>query len=100
MVSKKNPPIPVPLWEDADAYAIQALERGEANPEQQKRALRWIVEEACQTYGFSMTPDIDRLSAIFDGRRFSGLQIVKLIKINMSKVKEVRAKKAEKTDKT
>lgn len=79
----KKAPVPVPKFEDADAYAIQALERGQASPEQQKRALRWIVECACLTYDFCDKPESERLAAIFDGRRFAGLQIVKLIKINM-----------------
>jgi hypothetical protein len=94
-MSKKEAPISIPLWEDADAYAIQALERGEATPEQQKRAITWIVNEACQTYGFCMTPENDRLSAIFDGRRFAGLQIVKLVKINLSILKENRRQAEE-----
>lgn len=84
---RKRGPIPVPRWEDADVYAIQALERGEAAPEQQKRALAWIINNACETYGFCDKPDVDRLAAIFDGRRFAGTQIVKLMKINMAFVK-------------
>lgn len=83
----KIAPIPVPKWEKADAYAIQALERGEATPDQQRRALAWIVNSACQTYDFCDKPESDRLSAIFDGRRFAGLQVVKLIKINLSLLK-------------
>jgi len=89
-MDKKNPPVPPAPWEDPDVYAIQALERGEATPDQQKRALFWIVNNACQTYDFCSQPESDRLSAIFDGRRFAGLQIVKLIKINMSLFKEKR----------
>lgn len=84
MPVRKNAPVPIPKFEDADAYAIQALERGQASPEQQKRALRWIIDCACLTYDFCDKPDSDRLAAIFDGRRFAGLQIVKLIKINMA----------------
>lgn len=84
---KKSPPIPIPKWENADAYAMQALERGEATPEQQKRALAWIIYGACATYDFCDKPDIERLAAIFDGRRFAGLQVVKLIKINMASIK-------------
>lgn len=81
-------PITVPDWNKADAAAIQAVERGDASPEQQKRALAWIVNRACVTYDFCDQPENERLSAIFDGRRFAGLQIVKLIKLNLSKMKE------------
>lgn len=87
-VNKKNAPIPTAQWEKADAYAIQALEKGEATAEQQKRALSWIVNNACLTYDFCNKPDQERLAAIFDGRRFAGLQIVRLIKFNLSKLKE------------
>lgn len=84
----RRAPIPVPKWELPDAYAMQALERGAATPEQQKRALAWIVNSACATYDFCDKPENERLSAIFDGRRFAGLQIVKLIKINLAKLKK------------
>ena len=84
IVQRKKGPVPTATFEDADAYAIQALERGMATPEQQKRALKWIVEKACLTYDFCDNPDIERCAAIFDGRRFAGLQIVRLIKINMA----------------
>lgn len=86
-MASKRAPIPVPPWEKADAYALQALERGEATPEQQQRALKWIVEKACATYDFCDQPDVERLSAIFDGRRFSGTQIVKLVNLNLSLLK-------------
>lgn len=88
VTARRRGPIPVPPWDNADAYAIQALERGEATPEQQQRALRWIVDRACGTYDFPDKPDHDRLCAIFDGRRFAGLQIVKLIKINLALMKK------------
>lgn len=80
----KKAPIPVPKWDKADAYALQALEKGTATPDQQQRALMWIVNQACATYDFCDNPESDRLSAVFDGRRFAGLQIVKLIKLNVS----------------
>lgn len=85
----KKAPIPIPRWEKADAAALQALERGEANSDQQKRALSWIINNACMTYDFCDKPDNERLSAIFDGRRFAGIQIVKLIKINLSLMKKL-----------
>ena len=87
-MADKRAPIPVPPWEDADAYAIQALNAGKATPEQQMRAMKWIIYGACATYDFCTNPESDRLSAIFDGRRFAGLQIVKLATINMEDVKK------------
>lgn len=83
----KKGPISPPKWVKADAVALQALERGTATSEQQIRALKWIVNNACATYDFCDRPESDRLSAIFDGRRFAGLQIVKLIYLNVSTIK-------------
>ena len=73
-----------PDWELADASAIQALERGEATPEQQKRALKWIVETASSTYDLSYRPESERDTAFAEGRRFVGLNIVKLLKLQLS----------------
>jgi len=68
-------------WELADATAIQACFRGEANPEQQKRAMQWIIENAAGTYDLEYRTD-ERDHAFVSGRRFVGLQVVKLQAIN------------------
>lgn len=88
VTTKKKPPVPIPAFKKADAVAIQALEKGTATPDQQKRALYWIVNSACLTYDFCDKPENERLAALFDGRRFAGLQIVKLIKINPAAISE------------
>ena len=82
---KKPPPgapwAPV-AYEGADVGAIQALNRGDATPEQQRRALRYIVEVVAGTYDQSFRPDSERDTAFAEGRRFVGLTLVKLSKIN------------------
>jgi hypothetical protein len=85
---KKKAPVPIPYFKKADAAAIQALERGNASEAQQKRALAWIVNSACLTYDFCDKPESERLAAVFDGRRFAGLQIVKLLKVNLAALSE------------
>ena len=78
--------IPAP-WELADASAIQAMANGTANPEQQKRALKWIIEAAAGTYEMSYRPggeDGRRDTDFAEGRRMVGNQIVKLIKANLA----------------
>lgn len=73
-----------PAYEDADATALQALARGTANPDQQKRVLDWIVTKACGTYDFPYRPGgEDRDTNIALGRMFVGQQIVKLLKIKI-----------------
>lgn len=74
-----------PEWEIGDAGAVQALARGEATPEQQVRAIVFLVERLCATYDLEFHPAGDRASAFAGGRRFVGLQIVKLTKLNLAK---------------
>jgi len=64
--------------------AVQALEKGEATPDQQKRFLTWLVNEACMTYAMTYQPEGDRQSAFAEGRRHVGRQVVKLLKLNPS----------------
>lgn len=84
-VAARSPWLPVE-WADADVAAIQALGRGEANPDQQKRALDWIIQKAAGTYDISFRPggaDGERETCFAEGRRFVGNQIVKALKISL-----------------
>lgn len=90
MTAKKfvEPPAIAPAhWELPDISAMQALERGEASPDQQKRALTWIVNNVCGTYDADYRVD-ERDHAFVSGRRFVGLQIVKLLKLSIGKLKK------------
>ena len=73
-------------YEKADAKAIQQLADGTASPEQQQRALKWIINNACGTYDLTYHPTGDRDTCFAEGRRFVGLQIVKMLKISLSKL--------------
>lgn len=72
-----------PPYELADITAMQALSRGDANADQQKRALKWLIENVADTYGFQYRKD-PHDHAFGAGRRWVGQQIVKAIKINVS----------------
>ena len=89
-MAQKPPPgaawAPAP-YDPADIGAIQALGRGEAQPHQQTRALKWIVEAVCGTYDQSFRPDSERETAFAEGRRFVGLTLVKATKMDISKLK-------------
>lgn len=78
-----------PPWDLPDASALQALLRGDANEQQQKRALDWIIKSACGTYDLDYRPDA-REHAFVSGRRFVGLEIVKLLHINIGKLRTVK----------
>jgi hypothetical protein len=83
VASKKSIAWYPPAYEEADATALKALQFGEANPDQQKRALKWIIENAANTYDLSFRPGGEegrRNTDFAEGRRFVGLEIVKLLK--------------------
>ena len=70
-------------WTPADIYAIQACIAGTATPEQQQRAIAWIVYNAAATDDVEYRPDA-RDHAFSSGRRFVGLQIRKLMVLKAS----------------
>lgn len=67
----------------AEVAAIQALHRGEATDAQQKLALKWLIENAALTYDLEYRTD-PRDHAFCSGRRFVGLQVVKMLKLNLT----------------
>ena len=73
-------------WEPADVVAVNALNAGTADPEQQKRALRWIIEVCAGAYEFHYHPS-ERDTAFALGRGFVGQQIVKLLRLNVSRMR-------------
>lgn len=86
MASQHPSKVVRPVWatatyEPADAAAIKALVRGGATPEQQKRAIDWIIRGACQTYDEQFVPDSARVTDFLLGRRSVGQQIIKLMNI-------------------
>jgi hypothetical protein len=60
---------------------MQALQRGDASPEQQRRALDWIIRVGATTYDSTFFPGEPDASAFAQGRRFVGLEVVKLLKV-------------------
>ena len=69
-------------WANADVGALQALQRGDATKGQQQRALKFIVEQLACTYDLSYRPNGGTEFA--EGKRFVGLQIVKLLNLNLA----------------
>ncbi len=87
---KNKKPLPwVPVDYDlADVGAIQAVAGGTANEDQQKRVMRLLVDDICGTYDLSFRPDNERASCFAEGKRYVGLQLVKLIKLDRRILKE------------
>lgn len=88
---KAVPPAPVDMpapFELADATAIKALEAGAADPDQQRRALDWMLRQACDLGGIGFRLGAPDALAFHEGRRFVGSQIVGLIKLDTSKLRD------------
>lgn len=74
-------------WEPADVGALQSLQRGDAPPEVQQRALKFIIERVCDTYGLGWFPTGPHEASFAAGRRFAGTEIVKLLNINLARLR-------------
>ena len=89
-VLNDNAPWRPPHWELADATALKQLHAGTASPEMQKRALAYILDGLCGIQDWPYRPGGEegaRDTSIALGRQFVGHQILKLIKIDLSKVR-------------
>lgn len=87
---KSHPYLPAP-YDKKVVWSLQALARGEADEHAQKRALKWIIEECAKTYDLSYRPggeDGRRDTDFAEGRRFVGMQIVKMLKLPLATIKE------------
>lgn len=87
MFDKRISPLTPPKYEATHIRALQAIACGEATPEQQKLGIAWIINDAASTYEPSYRPGGEeggRDTDFAEGRRFVGLNIVKLLKLNPS----------------
>ena len=80
---------PTPYTVD-DVYALQNLEKGEANDIQQKRALAFIINSVCGTYNATFVPDSDRETVFAEAKRHCGLELVKLINMPRAVIEGLR----------
>jgi hypothetical protein len=92
-------PLPVPRADSPapftkpDVAALQAVYRGEGTPDQQQRAMDWIIKEAGQVGKQSYRAGDSHATAFSEGRRFVATQIVSLLDLPLSKVKDDEATK-------
>lgn len=99
MTRKPVPALNTAPFELAEAKAIQQLARGEANEEEQRRALQWIINDLCRVGKVPFAGDDeggDRATNVLIGRLFVGNQILRLANTNLEDLKtEVHARKGE-----
>lgn len=70
--------------ENADIFALQALERGTANAAQQQRAIIFFERRLCATDRMSFYPggeDGKRASDFAEGKRWVGTQLRRLLRL-------------------
>jgi hypothetical protein len=77
-----------PEYDLVTVSAFQALARGDADARMQRIALDWLIEKAAGTYDLSFSPDGDRATSFHEGRRFVGLQVIKMTKLDVDKLKK------------
>ncbi len=79
-------PYAPPTYTRQDVLAVQALAAGTASAEQQQRALRYVIEALARYYDLSYCPgpDGERDTAMAEGRRFVGAQLVLMTKMDVS----------------
>lgn len=77
-------------WDKFDAACIQAVARGEADARQQQHALKVIVEKLAGTYEHTFVPRETETTVYLEGRRSVGLQVVKLVKVDLAQVKDTQ----------
>ena len=99
----RSPAWTPPAYSLKDLDAVRAVARGEASKAEQLKAVDWIVNHSCLTYDLSFRSDADggdRDTAFAEGRRFAGMQIVKLINMPTSFIAQMRKTDAAKKDQT
>ena len=75
-----------PEYSPVVATAFQALARGDADARLQRIALDWLIEKAAMTYDLSFSPEGERATSFAEGRRFVGLQVIKMTKLDIDKL--------------
>ena len=70
-------------YEIPDVEALQALNAGTADKRQQKRALTWIIENACATHAWAFKDD-ERATLVNLGRQLAGQEIIGLTRLKIS----------------
>lgn len=71
-------------WEAADASAIQALFRGDASPDQQQRAINFIVSDVAAVPYLAFDATSERNTTFALGKQAVGHKIIQLSRLNLN----------------
>lgn len=81
-------PIPPISATKREIYALQALHKGEATPDQQKLVLKWLVWKAAQTHAVIEPVQSNDVTNFQLGRRSVGLALLEHLNTDPSKMKD------------
>lgn len=70
-------------YDEAVIHAAKHVAMGSANENQQRLFMDWLIKEAAHTYDLSYRPNDIGATSFAEGRRFVGLQIVKLLNMEL-----------------
>ena len=76
-----------PLYLIEDILAVKAVANGNASTEQQKRAMRYIIEAVSGYYDISYRPELADGTLIAEGKRIVGAHLVGMINTSLKKTK-------------
>jgi hypothetical protein len=76
-----------------DLHAIKAIARGDASEDQQRRAMKVIIEQIASTYDMSFHPDNARATDFAEGKRHVGRVLVGIINFDIKKLNEAETRK-------
>lgn len=82
---QRTPILAFPDIDVSDAAALKALNSGRAEPEQQKRALDWIIKKACMIGGQPFCPGEPDSTAFNNGRQKVGVDILFVLSTPLDK---------------
>lgn len=85
----KKEPFKPPEYSSADVYAVQALRRGNASPEQQRHAVDLIINGIACAFDQSYRPGKPDETTFAEGKRFVGLQVYRLAHMNPATVENI-----------
>lgn len=91
VAARSKPYTPVP-YEAKHVRLIQALQRGDATPQMQRDALKWIIESVSAAYDMPYY-ESDRDTAFACGRQYVGKQLVKMTVLIPDRIEPSKEKK-------
>lgn len=80
-----SPILPVHAHQEI-VWSLKGIQGGDADAGQQTMALNWILHELTRVLDLSYRPDSARDSDVAEGKRYCGLEIIRLLKMTPEQI--------------